>query len=236
VPAGETLALAPEPLAILGRLRRPRHAMRRVPSAVVPEAAGTLARLASRAEPDDRVRPLLGAPQKGSDDPVEAGQRGRDARRVRPARVHRVHDHPGPGELVEQFFAQRIFGPMRLDKLAKQLDSHDRKQRKHGQLAATRLRQQITDTDRKLKLQVQALEDGVDPDLVQARITELKADQASYQAALAESTPTSSATRPTTSKPAWTASQTSRTRSGTPTRRSSANCSRPSTSRSRRQR
>ena len=78
---------------------------------------------------------------------------------------------------------------MRLDKLAKQLNTHDREQRRHGQLAATRLRQQIADADRKLKLQIQALEDGVDPDLVQARITELKTDQATYQNALAELDP-----------------------------------------------
>jgi len=88
--------------------------------------------------------------------------------------------------LVEQFFAQRIFGPMRLDKLAKQLRSHDRERRKAGQLLATRLRQQIADADRKIRIQVQALEDGIEPEIVSARIAELKADKEAATAALAE--------------------------------------------------
>jgi hypothetical protein len=88
--------------------------------------------------------------------------------------------------LVEQFFAQRIFGPMRLDKLAKQLRSHDRERRKTGQLAATRLRQQIADANRKIRIQVQALEDGIEPEIVTARISELKADKEAAMAALAE--------------------------------------------------
>ena len=65
--------------------------------------------------------------------------------------------------LVVRFFEQRIFGPMRLDKLAKQLRAHDRDQRRNGKLAATRMRQQIADADRKIKAQVQALEKASSP-------------------------------------------------------------------------
>ena len=75
---------------------------------------------------------------------------------------------------------------MRLDKLAKQLRSHDRERRKAGQLLATRLRQQIADADRKIRIQVQALEDGIEPQIVTARIAELKADKEAATAALAE--------------------------------------------------
>lgn len=65
-----------------------------------------------------------------------------------------------------RFFEQRIFGPMRLEKLAKQLRAHGKEQRRSGKLAATRLRQEIADVGRKIKLQIEALEDGVEPELV----------------------------------------------------------------------
>lgn len=91
--------------------------------------------------------------------------------------------------LVERFFAQRIFGPLRLEKLAQQLKAHDRDERRANRLAATRLRQHLADTDRKLRIQVQALEDGIDAELVTARITELRADRDTAQAALDAITP-----------------------------------------------
>jgi DNA invertase Pin-like site-specific DNA recombinase len=91
--------------------------------------------------------------------------------------------------LVEQFFAKRVFGPMRLDKLARQLQTHDRQRKRNGQLLATRLRQQIAEADRKIKIQVQALEDGIEPEIVTARIVELRADRQAAQDALNELTP-----------------------------------------------
>ncbi|PZR65201.1 MAG: hypothetical protein DLM63_12660, partial [Solirubrobacterales bacterium] len=63
--------------------------------------------------------------------------------------------------LVEQFFEQRVFGPLRLDKLARQLKAHGRDQKRQGKLLATRLRQQIAEADRKIRVQIQALEDGI---------------------------------------------------------------------------
>ena len=65
--------------------------------------------------------------------------------------------------LVLRFFEQRIFRPMRLDRLAKQLRAHDRDERRNGKLAGTRMRQQIAELDRKIKAQVQAPEKGIDP-------------------------------------------------------------------------
>jgi hypothetical protein len=62
--------------------------------------------------------------------------------------------------LVEQFFAQRVLGPVRLDKLARQL-----------------------------RLQIQALEDSIDGELVSARIAELRADRQAAEDALARSQP-----------------------------------------------
>ena len=87
--------------------------------------------------------------------------------------------------LVLRFFEQRIFGPMRLDKLAKQLRAHDRDQRRNGKLAGTRMRQQIAELDRKIKAQVQALEKGIEPELVSERIGELRGEKEALEEALA---------------------------------------------------
>lgn len=88
--------------------------------------------------------------------------------------------------VVLKFFEQRIFGPMRLDKLEKQLRASTRERARDGKFTATRLRQQVADADRRIKAQVEALEAGVEPEVVTDRIAELKADKATYEAALAE--------------------------------------------------
>nr|MBA3437825.1 recombinase family protein [Thermoleophilaceae bacterium] len=53
-------------------------------------------------------------------------------------------------KLVERFLAQRIFGPMRIDRLSKQLRDHRRSAETNGKSAATKIRQQLADTDRRL--------------------------------------------------------------------------------------
>ena len=73
-------------------------------------------------------------------------------------------------KLVLRFFEQRIFGPLRLERLEKQLRAQARRERTNGKLAGTRLRQQLAEIDRKIKAQVIALEDGVEPELVTERI------------------------------------------------------------------
>jgi site-specific DNA recombinase len=87
--------------------------------------------------------------------------------------------------LVEQFFAQRIFGPLRLDKLRKQLKTAATEHKQEGRHVATRLRDHITDAERRIKIQVQTLEDGVEAEIVTARIAELRADIAAAEADLA---------------------------------------------------
>ena len=87
--------------------------------------------------------------------------------------------------LVLRFFEQRIFGPMRLERLAKQLRAHDREQRRNGKLAGTRIRQQIAELERKIKAQVQALEKGIEPELVSERIGELREEKQALEEALA---------------------------------------------------
>ncbi len=87
--------------------------------------------------------------------------------------------------LVLRFFEQRIFGPMRLEKLAKQLRAHERDQRRDGKLAGTRIRQQVTELDRKIKAQVVALEKGIEPEVVSERIAELRGEKDALEDALA---------------------------------------------------
>jgi len=56
-----------------------------------------------------------------------------------------------------------------------------------------RLRELIADRERRIKLQVQALEDGIEPAIVTARITELRADITAAEADLAELDPAEAA-------------------------------------------
>lgn len=88
--------------------------------------------------------------------------------------------------LVLRFFERRVFGPMRVEKLEKQMRAQRRDRQRDGQLAGTRIRRQIADLDRRIKAQVVAFEDGIEPDLVAARISELRADKSTLEEALAE--------------------------------------------------
>ncbi|MGZ5376018.1 MAG: hypothetical protein ACXWEF_06170, partial [Solirubrobacterales bacterium] len=83
-------------------------------------------------------------------------------------------------------FEQRIFGPLRIERLEKQLRLNAREQRKEGKLVGTRIRQQITELDRKIKAQVQALEKGIEPELVSERISERRGEKQALEEALAE--------------------------------------------------
>jgi site-specific DNA recombinase len=88
--------------------------------------------------------------------------------------------------LALRFFDRRVFGPMRVEKLENQLRAQGQAGRRDGQLAATRIRKQIADLDRRIKAQVVALEEGVEPDLVAARIAELRGDKSQLEEALGE--------------------------------------------------
>ena len=88
--------------------------------------------------------------------------------------------------LVFSFFEQRIFGPLRIERLEKQLRASAREQRKEGKLAGTRIRKQIAELDRKIKAQIQALEKGIEPELVSERIAELRGDKEALEDALTE--------------------------------------------------
>jgi site-specific DNA recombinase len=79
--------------------------------------------------------------------------------------------------LVEKFFAQRIFGPMRLDKLERQLLAHLRSSQRGSDATRRRLRESIADLDERIGRQIEALERRIEPDLVAKRIAKLRTDK-----------------------------------------------------------
>lgn len=76
--------------------------------------------------------------------------------------------------LVEDFFAQRIFGPMRLDKLERQLRAHARTARRHDDQQQRDLTKQITDIDARISRLIDALEGGLDAVEVRRRLRALQ--------------------------------------------------------------
>ena len=88
--------------------------------------------------------------------------------------------------LVERFFAERIFGPMRLDKLARQLRAHGRQAKRKAKDTQSSHRAQVADLDRRIGLQIDALEKGIEPELIGRRIAELRTQKEEVEAALRE--------------------------------------------------
>jgi site-specific DNA recombinase len=88
--------------------------------------------------------------------------------------------------LVERFFQQRVFGPMRMEKLARQLDAHGKRNSKEAREAQARMRRQAADLDHAIGLQIAAIEKGIEPELVAQRITQLRADKEQIETALRE--------------------------------------------------
>jgi site-specific DNA recombinase len=91
--------------------------------------------------------------------------------------------------LALRFFEERVFGPMRMDLLAQQLDAHGKRSRIEAQEAQARPNRQIADLDKAIAFQVQAIEKGIEPELVAERIAELRADKEQAEAALRELAP-----------------------------------------------
>jgi site-specific DNA recombinase len=88
--------------------------------------------------------------------------------------------------LVKRFFQQRIFGPMRMQKLARQLDAHGKRSNKQTRDTQTRMRRQVADLDHAIGLQIEAIEKGVEPELVAQRITQLRDEKEQIETALRE--------------------------------------------------
>lgn len=88
--------------------------------------------------------------------------------------------------LVERFFQQRVFDPMRMQKLARQLEAHGKRNNKAAEKEQARMRRQVTDLDHAISLQIEAIEKGIEPELVAQRITQLRADKEQIETALRE--------------------------------------------------
>jgi len=104
--------------------------------------------------------------------------------------------------LVERFFAERIFGPMRLEKLERQLRAHARRTRSEAGVVTRHLREQVADLDRRIGAQIEALEEGVEPALVRKRIEKLRADKEKAETELRGLSPSPPGSDPTEELPA----------------------------------
>ncbi len=91
--------------------------------------------------------------------------------------------------LVEKFFAERIFGPMRIEKLERQLRAQGKRSKRKAKSTGKRVSEQIADLDRRIGLQIDALEQGIEPELVGERIAELRAEKERAETALRDLLP-----------------------------------------------
>jgi hypothetical protein len=75
-----------------------------------------------------------------------------------------------------------VFGPLRIDKLERQLRAQGKRARRESKGTAKRLREKVADLDRRIGLQIEALETGLEPELVGARIASLREEKAQLEA------------------------------------------------------
>jgi site-specific DNA recombinase len=88
---------------------------------------------------------------------------------------------------IDRFFAENIFGASRIDHLRAQYKALASSIDAQETSEQDRLRERIADIEQRMQLQVRAIEAGVEPALVSARIQQLKHDQQDLQRALATS-------------------------------------------------
>jgi site-specific DNA recombinase len=76
--------------------------------------------------------------------------------------------------IVENFFAERIFGPLRHDKLARQLREHQRASAKQSDSTHRQLREEIASLEDRIGRLIDAVERGMEPDLIGQRLAKLQ--------------------------------------------------------------
>jgi hypothetical protein len=72
---------------------------------------------------------------------------------------------------IDRFFAERLFGPIRMDLLAAQLDAQEKASQSRARRDATRLQAQIAEAERAIGIQIRALEAGARPMLSRPALT-----------------------------------------------------------------
>jgi hypothetical protein len=86
---------------------------------------------------------------------------------------------------------------MRVEKLERQLRANGRKMKRKSKDTHKRLRQEIADLDRRIGLQIDALEQGIEPELVGARIAQLRLEKEQAEAGVRDLLRTASSPAPT---------------------------------------
>jgi site-specific DNA recombinase len=88
---------------------------------------------------------------------------------------------------IDRFFANNIFGSDRIEQLCAQYDTVTRSLATEDTSEQDRLRKRVADVEHRIQMQLQAIEAGVEPSLVSARIEQLKQERLDLQRALAAS-------------------------------------------------
>jgi hypothetical protein len=95
---------------------------------------------------------------------------------------------------IDRFFATNIFGPTRLAAFRSQHRQLAREVTDAGDEERERVQQQLADIATRIERQIAAIEAGVEPSLVRARIDALKTERSGIATALTALTPTPSST------------------------------------------
>jgi site-specific DNA recombinase len=90
---------------------------------------------------------------------------------------------------IDAFFHEHIFGPHRVKHFRNQHATLTRELGQTDQQERERLQRELADTDRRVALQLQAIEAGVDPTLVRSRLEKLQQQRDNLTAASASLTP-----------------------------------------------
>ncbi len=92
--------------------------------------------------------------------------------------------------LIETFFAERIFGPMRIDKLEQQLRTHERSTRHTEDGSRTRITKELASLDDRIGKLIDALENGLDAEQIRRRLATLQKAKEKAEIELRTLTPT----------------------------------------------
>jgi hypothetical protein len=89
-------------------------------------------------------------------------------------------------EQIDRFFTTHVFGEDRLTRFREQHTALMRELGDDGASERVRVERQLAEIERRLDLQLRAIEAGVDPTLVKERVERLKSERAAADGALAE--------------------------------------------------
>ena len=112
--AAKAHAPIPQLPAIAGRAPRAAQQVGGAGPAIEPELATLFRETWGDRQPEDRIRTLLGRTQPPSHNLTEPRQGGLYTGGINPARMHGIHRHTGPGQLLSPHFSQNHKGTLGL--------------------------------------------------------------------------------------------------------------------------